>query len=493
MGVLRNFVGKQLWARGYSGLIVGGRSGCARVHPEARRTGEVAGADDAAVAETGRLQVAHDAARERRATKLGLGGSHMQSRGRCLGIVGLRQSRRGETTMKLAYIIGAFPLKSETFIAREVLGLRELGAEVDVFAIHGPSSEELAQLPRAVQDLGGSVTYIGHAAEAFGLIRAVRCQRALKFNARLSREATLKANEPMRMARAGAIARLLERGHFDRIHAHWPYGSQLAALAHLMTGVPLSISVHAHEVAHDNGHFPALFDLVDYAAFCNTAAMDYLARRLPPEAERRCRLVYHGVDLAEFPMMPLPDRLPPLRIVSAGRLAATKGMDRLVRGLAAVRSAGLAAELTVVGDGSQRGALEALATRLGVAEHLHITGWVTREAVREHLGNAHVFALLADTTYHDGLPNVVLEAMATGRPVVLSPLPAAAEAIADTATGFVLRDHFDTGELSRVLCDLARNPERLREMGRRARAHVERAFDSRVHIKRLLELHMRGS
>src|SRR5205823_2764513 len=101
----------------------------------------------------------------------------------------------------------------------------------------------------------------------------------------------------------------------------------------------------------------------------------------------------------------------PLHLISAGRLTRTKGFDRLVRTCARFREQGGEIELTILGEGNLKFELQKMAQNLGFAEHLRLPGWLPHDQISEQLGSAHLFALMADTQFHDGLPNVVLEAM----------------------------------------------------------------------------------
>lgn len=389
--------------------------------------------------------------------------------------------------MKIAYVVPAFPMPSETFVFREVLGLLDRGISIEVHAVTRPSASELAVLPAAARELAEQVHYIDRMESAMALPWALTSRSARALNARLDREATLKANGLARLARAGAIARRLKASGAERIHAHWPYAAQMAALAHELTGVPFSVSVHAHEVAHDGGHFAAIYEKLEFASFCNRAAMEYLLERLPGSAEARSELNYHGVDLEQFALLDLAPPPPPLEVLAVGRLAKTKGMDRVVRAVGLAREEGLDVRLTVVGDGSQRGLLEEQARELGIADRVTFCGWIEHGKVREHLAACHVLALLPDIDFHEGLPNVVLEAQAAGRPVVLSPLPAATEVLVPGENGWTVSAPDAVGELVDVLRALLAEPSKLEEMHRRARSAVENGFDARTCLDRLCE------
>lgn len=385
---------------------------------------------------------------------------------------------------RVAYIIGSFPLRSETFVYREVMGLRERGLEVDVFSVSRPTAAQAGDALEATRGL--RVEYISPLSAVSSLVGGVP-RRVRELNSLLQQRATRKSKPLLRLGRALAIAARIRRGGYVRIHSHWPYGHQLASLAHLMTGIPSSVSVHAHEVAYDNGHFGPVFELIDFAAFCNDAARNYLLQQLPAGSASKCHLVYHGVNLAEFAALQLPAEGARLRLVSAGRLTPTKGFPRLLRVVAQLEQQGVPVELTIVGEGSQREVLQALASELGIAERVKITGWVDQAALRRVFQASDVFCLLADTTFHDGLPNVVLEAQALGRPVVVSTLPAAPEAVTDGVNGFIVPPD-DTDAACRVLTRLAREPELRQQQAHAARLRVEQQHDACHHLAHLHQL-----
>jgi glycosyltransferase involved in cell wall biosynthesis len=216
--------------------------------------------------------------------------------------------------------------------------------------------------------------------------------------------------------------------------------------------------------------------------------MEHLLSQLPPEARAKSHLVYHGVDIRTFEQLPLPATQKPLRVVSAGRLTPTKGFDRLIRGCALARQQGMDVELSILGRGAEEARLREVAAACDFGQYLELPGWVSHGAVRDYLARCHVFALMADTTFHDGLPNVVLEAMASGRPVILSPLPAAGEAVEDGCEGFILAAPDDFEGFAAALRSLFATSGLAARMAGAARHRVARDHDANVQITRLQKL-----
>lgn len=394
--------------------------------------------------------------------------------------------------MKIAYLIGNFPVLSETFVAHEIERVRNCGLDVRVFAFGMPSAADMQKFTPALSELMWDTQYLlPRDIIAAAAAQPIAALRGLAANRTIHAAATLKPRRSWRLMRSLALIDRMRREGITHVHAHWPYATQVAYLAHRISGVSFSVSVHAHEVAHENGHFPLVFNAVEFAAFCNRGAMRHLLAQLTSHAHTRAHLVYHGVDVKRFRPLPFPPVTSPLSVISAGRLTPTKGFDRLIRGCAAARAAGIDVRLTILGRGGCESSLRALAQAEGISEHVDMPGWVSHDQMAAYLRNAHIFALLADTSFHDGLPNVLLEAMASGRPVILSPLPAANEAVTEGCEGFILNRPDDTAGFVSALRQFKTNTERMHAMGAAASARVRRDHDAQVQITRLVELFRR--
>ena len=255
-----------------------------------------------------------------------------------------------------------------------------------------------------------------------------------------------------------------------------------------LTGIPYSVSIHAHEVAHEGGHFPACFETLSFATYCNKGAMEHLLKKLPEQARAKSHLVYHGVDIRNFEPLPMTKIDGTLNIVTAGRLTRTKGFDRLIRACAQARDAGMDVRLSILGRGQLEDEIRGVASEVGFTDYLDMPGWVSHDQVREYMKNSHVFALLADTSFHDGLPNVVLEAMACSRPVILSPLPAAGEAVDNGKEGFILESPEDYDGFVATLKVITSTENLVEKMGKDARERVCRDHDAETQIVFLQDL-----
>ncbi|MFC0242367.1 glycosyltransferase family 4 protein [Rhodopseudomonas telluris] len=392
--------------------------------------------------------------------------------------------------MKIGYVIHRFPWPSETFISREVADIIGLGHEVEIYSFDEPQGRDAELLGDQACSLKAMTQYISRN-EAAAALPSISTLAMFGEEKRLARTATDRSNRLLRLGRAAALARRARRDGVTLLHAHWPYATQCAHLASLATDLPYSVSIHAHEVAHDNGHFAACFERLRFATFCNGAAMEYLLSRLGPAARAKSHLVYHGVDVGTFSVQPAATTPPPLRILSAGRLTSSKGFDRLVRACADATTQGLDVRLTILGRGPEEDTIRRVAAETGFSERLELPGWVSHDKVTCYMRDCQVFALLASDDFNDGLPNVVVEAMASGRPVIVSPLPAAREIIEPGINGFILSAVDDRPGFVAALTALAEGNTAAR-MATAARKTVEEQYDSRRHIRALAALFERA-
>lgn len=391
----------------------------------------------------------------------------------------------------LAYLISTFPKASETFVYREILLLQKLNQAPILFACLPPSQDETKKLNIGLIKLKQQTFYLEQKASFIALLKhPILSTKLAKKAYALNNKATNNHSFPLMLARAVLLAVQLKKNKITHLHAHWPYSTMIGYLATQIYPCRFSVSIHAHEVAHENGHFSTIFPSLKFASFCNQAAMDFLMKNISytNEARAKSHLIYHGVNIEDFPFLPLKQITDRINVISAGRLTSTKGFHRLVEGCAKAKQNGINVHLTILGTGPEHERIEEAAKQFNYTENLHMAGWVPHEKVKDFIQEAHVFAIMADTTYHDGLPNVVLESMAEGRPVIISPLPAATEAVENGKEGFILTLANDVDGFAKHIAYLYNHFQVLKEMGIAARKRIENEHADYIHIKKLAAL-----
>jgi glycosyltransferase involved in cell wall biosynthesis len=264
-----------------------------------------------------------------------------------------------------------------------------------------------------------------------------------------------------------------------------------------LTGVPYSITAHARDlyqipVSSLRGRVDGAVALVT----CCAANVDYLQRVLPTPQHPRVRLIHHGVELDRF--VPAPRAAPraPVEIVSVGRLVEKKGFPDLLRACHELKEASTTPfRLRILGDGPMHADLTVLRDRLGLHDEVELVGQRSGEDVLRAYQRADIFALTPCVTAdgdRDGVPNVIVEAMACGLPVLTTDAGGVTEVVEHGVNGLVSAPH-DVGALTRHLADLVTDAARRRTLGEAGRRVVEERFDVRSAARQLSLVFAGGS
>lgn len=402
--------------------------------------------------------------------------------------------------MKVAYVLGRFPVVSETFVAGEIREMERLGHEVRVFAL-GEGDEAGRAL------LGGIHAHVAVMARE-GPWRALAriAAYALSQPARLVRGVLASARsggprEVERFVRATSWAWDAWLAEADRIHAH--FASEPARVAHrlhLATGVPFGVTGHATDL------FPLAPDVAKRlrAAGWVVTVCEYNRRALL-EAEPwlgeggRLHLVPCGVDARQFDRRPAERTArnhggagvaAPPRVVAVGRLVAKKGFADLVDAAASLHARGVSLEVRICGDGPMRAALAERIARFEVGGVVRLLGALDHDAVRDEIERAALLALpavIAADGDRDSMPLVLKEAMSLGVPVVGTRVAGLPEAI-DESCGRLVDPHDPRGLADAIGELLAMTPRERAALGARGRERVLADFDLAVLTSRFADV-----
>jgi len=335
---------------------------------------------------------------------------------------------------RIAVVVSGFPRRSETFALHELAALAERDMLAGIFATR-PGETETCQ-PQAV--------------------------------ALLPRVTWLPAGSAEDQAQAMADA--LRGTRVDGVHGYFAHrpGAVARAVADQL-GVPFTMSVHARDVRKVRDVI--LAERVRRARLVLACNMD-VARDIR-RVDGNPLLVPHGVDLDRFhPATTVRGKT--LQVLAVGRLVEKKGFADLIDALALVC---IPVELTIVGDGPLRSALAAQCRARGVEDRVHFRGVLTHDALPAVYARADVVAIpsvIDAAGDRDGLPNVLLEAMASGRPVVATRVGAIPSAFTGPAPG-VLVDPHRPDRLAAGIATMT-DPEQRYRSGRNARRHVAKHY-----------------
>ncbi|MEQ8896901.1 MAG: glycosyltransferase [Roseovarius sp.] len=384
--------------------------------------------------------------------------------------------------MKIAYILNTYPQPSQSFIRRELKGLERLGLSVERIAMRRSDLPLKDPQDRDEQERTRYVLEAGKLALLLSLVR-VMAGRPGAFFAALKVAMGMGRVSPMGRLRhliyvveACHVLRLVRAQGVEHMHAH--FGTNAAAVAMLVRvlgGPGYSFTVHGPE-EFDAVHSLSLARKMERAAF-TVAVSSYgrsqLCRWLPHEAWDRVKVVHCGIDPEAFAEPgPMPEG--GLRLVNIGRLSEQKGQLILMPVMSRVAGAVEDAHLTLIGDGELRGALESEISARGLEREVTLAGWQTEEEVRAALAGCHALVL---PSFAEGLPMVIMEAMAAGRPVIATYVAGIPELVQEGATGWLVPAGDDAALADAVMALAAMPAEERAALGRAGRARVLERHD----------------
>jgi glycosyltransferase involved in cell wall biosynthesis len=396
----------------------------------------------------------------------------------------------------LAYLINQYPHVSHSFIRREIRALEARGATVHRFSIRqspeslvDPADREEAARTHVV--LGAGAIGLVFATLAAALGGGGRFLTALRAAVRMGRRSDRGvARHLIYLGEAAVLVRQLRSRGVEHVHAH--FGTNPAAVARLMRllgGPTYSITIHGPE---EFDH-PVELSLREKVAGASAvvAISDFgrsqIFRWIPQNEWSKVHVVHCGVDAAFLAAGPQPvaDNR---RLVCVGRLAEQKGQLLLVEAAGALAREGVAFELVFAGDGPFRPLIEQRARELSIADNVRITGWLSNDEVRAQLLEARAMVL---PSFAEGLPVVLMEAMALGRPAVTTYVAGIPELVESGVSGWLVPAGSVPALAAAVRRALETPVAELARMGAAgARATAER-HDASIEAGRLLDIFRR--
>jgi glycosyltransferase involved in cell wall biosynthesis len=405
--------------------------------------------------------------------------------------------------LAVAYLLHRFPYKTETFIVREMHGLRELGVDVSIFSLMTPGSD-------SASDQGDRLLAVAHYAPAFsGRVALANLRMLLRHPGRYIRSLIRLVGrtwrEPPIMGLMTALfpktvffASEIERLGVDHVHAHFVWLEGLAAgVVRDLTGIPFTIEPHAFGLFGRNQKNVAL-ELADATGIVTIS--DYNRRHivgLDPQLASKIDVVHCGVDLDRFPPSPQRPENERVKILSIGRAVEKKGHEYLIDACAILARRGVEFECDMVVGLDEPGV--ALAKRVaerGLSDRVRVHDMMGEREIVDMLHGADLFALacvVASGGDRDGIPVAIMEAMACELPVVSTTVSGVPELVRAGESG-LLAPPRDAEGLADALGRLIGDPEQRRRMGQVGRSIIAEAFDTRVGVgqmRRIFEAHRR--
>lgn len=403
----------------------------------------------------------------------------------------------------LGMILKGYPRISEAFISNEILLLERLGFTIHIFSMRHPreafSHESVKQIRARVDYLPQELLRPLPVLLYHNLLLAVRRPfnygRAVKTAARrflrTRKSATLK-----HLFQAGYLVhKLLPESGVVRFHAHFAHSpTSVALFAGRLSGLPFSFTAHAKDIYTQNPKQVAeKIGLARFVVTCTEYNRRYLSD-LDPDSRTDIHRIYHGIDMTLFSGEEgIREPAEPYRILTVARLTEKKGLPTLYRAIRILRDRGVNMRHTLIGDGDDREEFLNLIRSLELTDACRWAGTLPHEKVLDHYRRSHLFALacqVAPNGDRDGIPNVLIESMAMGVPVVSTELSAIPELVRDGETGLLVAPR-NPEALADAMVRLLTDTELRRRIIPAARAEVAERFSNRALIGELAEIHRR--
>ncbi len=391
---------------------------------------------------------------------------------------------------RIVYVVSLFPSLSETFIVREINALIERGVDVRIISLKKPS-RELLQTDSAA--LLGRVRHpLAFAAGLREAWQAVRGNPRAVVRATLLILADSWRRPDVAIKSLATLFRALQQvpwlEDFDPqlIHAHWAtYPSTAAWALGCVLGRPFSFTCHAHDIFIENQLLARKIRESALAVTISRHNVAWLCSHATPMAEHKLKVIHCGVDMDHAPWHAL--HRDKRMMLAVGRLDPVKGFETLIDAVALLQERGIDLECRLVGSGPLDPQLRRRAIARGVASRIEFAGAQTQERIRNWMSTATLFALpsqVAADGNRDGIPVALMEAMASGCPVVSTRVSGIPELIQDDEDG-VLVEQRDPGALADAIERLLESSELRQRLATRARLRIENEFDARKEAGRL--------
>ncbi len=395
--------------------------------------------------------------------------------------------------LNLVYIIGTYPLLTTTFIDREIRLLRARGVGVQIVSVRRPnrtlSPEQKIMQQDVVYLLPVSWLKLLAAHLYFVLKRPLTFLQTLFYlltRPHPNLKARLKTG--LHFGEGVYAAYLLRAAHFQQIHAHFvDRAATIAMVVSRLSGVPYSATAHANDIYVNPILLPEKLAAARFVATCTGYNKAYLGRLVGGDLNGKLHCIYHGLDVSQYNPSARVDQSKPM-LLAVGQLKEKKGFGYLLEACALLKDQGHEFECQIVGEGPLRFELTVQIKALALENIVTLCGALPHTAVIEKYREAAIFVLPCITAAdgdRDGIPNVILEALAMELPVVSTDHSGIPEVVQNGINGLLVAPA-DALALARALTTLLDDPDVRRQFGKHGRRTVVEAFSVESNVARLL-------
>lgn len=399
--------------------------------------------------------------------------------------------------MRLAIIVTEFPKTTETFILRDLVEFHKRGHEVRIYhmtsfrsgeVVHGFARETLEWRRSAPYILGRKV---------LGALLRAKFRRPGLFLSTLGTIVRAFRREPVWLAKTLlitpkclAFAEDMSEWGADHVHAEFAtHPATCAWIAGRFAGLPYSVSCRAHDIFLTQSLLEAKLGEAAFVRTISEFNRRYLTEKVRASRNKQIAVIHSSVPVETIPALPRPAS-GPFRIRYLGSLEVRKGVDVLLRSLAAIDVEAGDWNCEIVGGGPERRKLEEMTAHLRLTGRVRFLGPLPFEKISGVYEDAHVVvvpSIVGPGGRTEGIPNVIMEALAYQRPVVATGVSGIPELIEDGNTGLLVPPG-DDAALADALRWVMNNPDESYDMAVRGRSRVEREFNLSINAERQLDL-----
>jgi glycosyltransferase involved in cell wall biosynthesis len=395
--------------------------------------------------------------------------------------------------MKIAYLVNQYPKVSHSFIRREIAALEACGLSVTRFSIRSceselvdPEDKEEFQKTQIILKVGIVGLLINLLTIAF--TKPISFLQALSLAFKIGRKSQQGIlYHIIYLAESCVLERWLQKAGITHLHAHFGTNSTtVAMLCQAIGGTPYSFTVHGPE-EFDSPNSLALTEKINRAKFVVTISSfsrSQLYRWCNYQQWQKIHVIRCGVDADYFeqPTIPIPSEP---NLVCVGRLCEQKGQILLLEALKNLITDNIECQLTLVGDGSLRPEIENLIQEYGLEKQVKITGWASGTEVQKYIMNSCALVL---PSFAEGLPVVIMEALALERPVITTYVAGIPELVQSEVNGWLIPSGSVTA-LTEIMRQVLQLPtEKLEQMGKAGSVTVKMLHNTAQEAGKLANL-----
>ena len=391
--------------------------------------------------------------------------------------------------MHIAYLVSQYPAINHTFILREIRRLRQDGFTIRVISVRPPDRPAAQMTIEEQEELTYTRAILGEPLrKAAASLVATLLSNPFGFLRGLGLAVRLGRGEPGRtlahfvyFVEAVIAGRRMMQAGYSHFHVH--FSSTVGLLVTAVFPLTMSITFHGPDEFTDpeGFHLARKVSACAFACAISHFARSQVMRFSAPSQWSKIEISRLGVDTALYTPRPHRDSPDVFELICVGRLAPVKAQHVLLGALAHLAREGYRVLLRLVGDGPDRSSLEARAAELGIQASVVFEGWRNQDSVRTLYTQADVFVL---ASFAEGIPVVLMEAMAMEIPCVATWVAGIPELIADGVQGLLVAPSDEEG-LARAIARLLDEPELRRRLGRAGRERVLEQYDLDTNFSRL--------